>query len=152
MIQRIQSVFLLVAGLLHVLLFKVSFYTAQFYTAQLESSTVRYTAWQHENITTHEIHTNLIHIIIQFALLGFTLFTIFSYKNRKEQMKFCWYLFLGTVLSFLFPVYAIFTANYSEYHFGFGAYVLGIAAILYICAYFFIKKDEDLVRSIDRLR
>ena len=147
MIQRIQSVFLLVAALLLATLFKLNFYTAQ-----LENSEIRYTAWLHQNTTTNEIHINLIHIILQFAINGFTLYTIFSYKNRKKQMSYCWYLFLGSVLSFLFPVYTIFTSNYSAFHFGFGSYVLGIIAILYICAYFFIKKDEDLVRSIDRLR
>jgi uncharacterized membrane protein len=148
MLQRIQSIFLLAGLLIHAILFKVSFYSGSINTL----SEIRYTAWQHENLTSHEIHLNLFHIILQFILIGLSIYTIFKYKNRKAQMKLCWYLVLGTLISFAFSIYSLFTANYTAYEFGFGTYLITIAAILYICAYFFIKKDEELVRSADRLR
>ncbi len=111
-----------------------------------------YSAWQSINTGSKEIHINIIHIILQFALIAITLYAIFLYKARAQQMKFCIYLVLGTLLSFTFSLYNLFTTNYSEYHFGFGTYLISIIAILYISAYFFIKKDDHLVKSADRLR
>jgi uncharacterized membrane protein len=148
MIQRIQTVFLLIAMLLQVLLFKVNFYTAGI--GNLEE--IHYTAWQHENITSNEIQVNLLHIVLQFVLIGLTLYTIFKFRQRKQQMKLCWYLALGTILSFLLSVFKIITLNYTTFHFGIGVYIISLAIILYICSYFFIRKDEQLVRSADRIR
>ena len=147
MIQRIQTVFLLVALGFHALLFKVNFYTLK-----IDTNESYYSAWQSENTGSHEIHTNIIHIILQFALMGITLYTIFIYKHRLQQMKLCLYLILGTLLSLLMGIYNLFTTNYTEYHFGFGTYLITIIVMLYISAYFFIKKDENLVKSADRLR
>ncbi len=147
MIQRIQSIFLLVAIAFQVWLLKVNFYNAM-----VNSNDVYYSIWQSINMVSNEIHTNLIHIALQFILIGLTLVTLFNFKNRKQQMKFCLYLILGTILSFVFCLYNLYTTNYSEYHFSFGTYLISLVVILYISAYFFIKKDDELVKSADRLR
>ena len=146
MIQRIQSVFLLVASA-----FQAWLLTAAFYTGKVKEYDVTYTAWQSINTGSGETHFHLLHIILQFGLIGVTLFTIFKFNNRKQQMKLCLYLVLGTILSFVFSVYTLFTTNFSEYHFGFGTYLISILLIVYVSAYFFIKKDDDLVKSTDRL-
>lgn len=147
MIQRIQTLFLLIATGLQALLFKTNIYVLK-----AETSEERYTAWHSINVTTNVIHTNIIHIALQFILMGVTLFAIFQYRHRSRQMKMCLYLILGTLLSFLFGMYNLFTTNYTEYHLAFGTYIISIIAILYICAYFFIRKDDNLVKSVDRLR
>jgi hypothetical protein len=147
MIQRIQTAFLLIAIGLQAMLFKVNFYSLK-----IDANDAYYSAWQSINIGSNEIHINVIHIILQFALIGVTLYTIFLFKYRKQQMKLCLYLVLGTILSLLFSLYNLFTTNYSEYHFGFGTYLISILVILYISSYFFIKKDDDMVKSADRLR
>jgi peptidoglycan/LPS O-acetylase OafA/YrhL len=148
MIQRIQTVFLLLAMVMQGLLFKVNLYTAGI-SAEDE---IQYNAWQHENITSKEIHVNILHIALQFALMGITLYTIFKFKQRKVQMKLCWYLVLGSAISFLLGAFNVINSNYTTFHFGFGAYIITIAIVLYICSYFFIRRDEELVRSADRIR
>ncbi len=147
MLQRIQTIFLLITIAFNALLFKVNFYSLK-----VNGNDLYYTAWQSINVGSNEIHFNILHILLQFALISLTLYTIFKYKDRKMQMKFCIYLIAGTLISFAFALYNLFTTNYSEYHFGFGSYLISLLVILYICAYFFIKRDEDLVRSADRLR
>ncbi len=147
MIQRIQTVFLLVVIALQALLFKVSFYSLK-----INDNDIYYSAWQSINTTSNEIHINAIHIILQFILILATLYTIFKFKDRRAQMKLCLYLVLGTLLSFVFSLYNLFTTNYTEYHFGFGTYLISIIVIIYISAYFFIRKDDHLVKSADRLR
>jgi len=147
MIQRIQSVFLLIAALLQMALFKVNFYSLK-----IGQNDVHYSAWQSINTGSNEIHINFIHICLQFILLLLSLFTIFRFNHRPQQMKMCLYLLLGTLFSLLISVYNLFTTNYDEYHFGFGTYLVSIIAIAYICAYFFIRKDENLVKSVDRIR
>jgi peptidoglycan/LPS O-acetylase OafA/YrhL len=148
MIQRIQSVFLLIAMLLQGLLLKVNYYTAGI---SVEDE-IHYNAWQQENTTSNEIHVNIIHIALQFALMAITLYTIFKYRDRKMQMKLCWYLVLGSAISFVLSAFNIINSNYTTFHFGLGAYLISIAIILYICSYFFIRKDEELVKSADRIR
>jgi uncharacterized membrane protein len=147
MIQRIQTLFLLAAIGLHALLLKVSFFSAK-----INGNEFQYSAWRTINTGSAEVHINVFHIILQFALMALTLFTIFRFSNRPQQMKCCIYLLLGTLLSLVFSMYTLFTTNYTEYHFGIGTYLLSLIIIIYISAYYFIKKDDDLVRSADRLR
>lgn len=147
MIQRIQSVFLLVAAALQVLLFKTNFFIMD-----VNGFEVKYTAWHRINVGSNDINLNLVHIILQFALMAVTLFAIFKYKDRKQQMKLCLYLLLGSIVSFGFSLYNLFTTNYTEFHFSFGTYLMSLILMLYISAYFFIKKDDNLVKSADRLR
>lgn len=123
-----------------------------FYSLKIETNDAFYSAWQSINTGSKEIHINIIHIILQFTLIAITLYSIFLFKYRRQQMKLCLYLVLGTMVSFLISLYNLFTTNYSEYHFGFGTYLISIIVLLYISAYFFIKKDDNLVKSADRLR
>ena len=159
MIQRIQSVFLLVAALLLATLFKLNFYTAQ-----LENSEIRYTAWLHQNTTTNEIHINLIHIILQFAIIGFTLYTIFSYKNRKKQIKLaafnilliCGFIVLmfysyDNAKSFLDRSFNSQGAELSTTY-GIGMILPLLSLVFNFLAIKGIRKDEELIKSADRIR
>lgn len=85
------------------------------------------------------------------------LFSIFQYKNRLNQLK------LGALNAFIIMAYVA-TATYfiytGEKEIGYEArgvfkpgYFLPLAALLFnSLANRFIKKDEKLVRSVDRIR
>jgi len=79
-----------------------------------------------------------------FVMLGIiSLVTIFLYKNRKRQMWIVAFLLLASILIF---VYAI---EISALIMGILSLISMLLAILTISA---IRKDEKLVRSLDRLR
>jgi nitrate/nitrite transporter NarK len=127
MIQRIQSVYLLLVTALMAAL----------------------------AIITKEV---LLHSVV-FAVLGvISLITIFLYKNRKRQIGIAAILLLLLIIAFIYVNYI----NWQVFHFRpdietavIGA-VIGIislvSAILAFLAIRSIKKDEKLVRSLDRLR
>ncbi len=78
---------------------------------------------------------------------------IFSYKNRLRQMQ------LAILNSFLMIInlglmtwFVIDLQKEYEGLFGLGLFVFALAMILNILARRFIQKDEQLVRSMDRLR
>lgn len=88
---------------------------------------------------------------ISIAIALISLFSISQYKNRKLQMRLC-KINMGLSVA-LFVVAMLSATRYSEYvHFEFAA---GIPVVLLIALFFAlrnIKKDEDLVRSMDRFR
>lgn len=88
---------------------------------------------------------------ISIAIAMISLFSISQYKNRKLQMRLC-RINMGLSVA-LFVVAMLSATRYSEYvHFEFAA---GIPVVLLIALFFAlrnIKKDEDLVRSMDRFR
>lgn len=88
---------------------------------------------------------------ISIAIALISLFAIVQYKNRKLQMRLCR---INIVLSVvLFVVAMISATRFSEYvHFEFSA---GIPVVLVIALFFAlrnIKKDDNLVKSMDRFR
>ncbi|MDF1698138.1 MAG: DUF4293 domain-containing protein [Saprospiraceae bacterium] len=145
MLQRIQSIFLLVSGAAFFLLFTVSFATSN----KVESGIF---ADQAYSITDNPI-------LIGLAGLGgaLALFNIFNYRNRDLQLRLG---YLIIVLCILLPLVAgllLFT-QYSKMASdliiddGLGIYLPILALITTILAIRFIKKDDKLVRSSDRLR
>lgn len=88
---------------------------------------------------------------IAVAIILLSAFTIFMYKDRKLQIRIC---MINLILSVGLLIAAIMAATtFSEYvHFEFAA---GIPAFISIAQFFArraIKKDEDLVKSMDRFR
>ena len=97
--------------------------------------------------------------IAAFATLSVIVafYEIFRYKNRLTQLKlgFLNVLFMMVVLGS--TVYFVFegerlSANTIQGDFETGIYLPGVALILNLLANRFIRRDEQLVRSIDRLR
>ncbi len=145
MIQRIQSVFYLLAALC----------AAGLFVFPIVSSDKAASPFLEDKIFNVQDHIGLI-IIAALAIL-LPLAAIFLFKNRPLQMK------LGSV-SLLFPLLVIGagvwmflksgtaevqSANITQ---GIGLF-LPIGVILFgILANRFVKKDEDLVKSSDRLR
>ncbi|PKV67128.1 DUF4293 domain-containing protein [Pontibacter ramchanderi] len=95
--------------------------------------------------------------ILAIIAAGVALYEIFQYKSRITQMKFG--LINSLVLIALFGT-SFYYANYvgnslaagNEGNYEAGFYMPILALLLNALANRFIKKDEDLVRSVDRLR
>jgi len=94
-------------------------------------------------------------LIIMIGIAILTAFIIFSYKNRYAQMKLCK---LDMLLHVVFIVVLFFYADSMEKlstlssEYGIGAMLPLISLVLLFLASRSIKKDEDLVKSQDRLR
>ncbi len=95
-------------------------------------------------------------ILVNGGIFGLTLYTIFKYKNRIQQVKFVRLSLLLTILMIvgIFVLYPniVVKAQEAEYEFLTGAYIPIINLLFLFLANRFILKDEKLVRSVDRLR
>ncbi len=145
MIQRIQSIFYLLAALAFGGLFKFAF-------ASSEEAIPQYLSDQ-----TYNIHDHIaIIILVVLGLIG-AIAAIFLYKNRSLQLKSG---YVVVAVSVLIPSVA-FLLLYLEksvlnsevgIHPGIGLY-LPIGALLFgILGNRFVKKDDKIVKSMDRLR
>ena len=84
---------------------------------------------------------------------GFTLISIFLYKKRSLQMLLCWFAIVLIVAAQAFVFYKFQTKVFM------GDIVLrkwnllsAIAVLFEILALVYIRKDEEKVKSLDRLR
>ena len=87
------------------------------------------------------------------SVAGFLLlcFAILSYKNRSRQKLINW-IVIGMVV--IIYVLWLFDPIRTEagYSLNWGMYMPGFVIPLLALANYFIKKDEDLISSMDRLR
>ena len=143
MIQRIQSVWLLVAGLLSLATFRLHFFFGNF-----KDGSVHKLGAQNSNL--------LIYVAV-ILLVVVALGAIFLFKQRPLQTRLCW---LGIVLSIALLVLEIeeVAGMKSDVQYaGTGTWRPGIILPILIMVAFFlawrgIRKDHKLVKSLDRLR
>jgi len=156
MIQRIQTLFLIGAVLLGVMMF---FFPVESFVSDLQY--FKLYIYELRNMVpgseiSFGITTILPLLLINVAIIGISLYTIFKYKNRILQLKlirFCMLLnmFMIVGIFFLYPqLIEKHVEGTTEY--GFSAYLPLISLLLLYIANRYILKDERLVRSIDRLR
>jgi Mn2+/Fe2+ NRAMP family transporter len=89
-----------------------------------------------------------------------SLIVLFLYKDRKKQMKLCLLPIILAVLTLGYQIYQTQFANQQnklviglyDKHILIGIFIPVVVIILSVMAYNGIKKDEELVRSVDRLR
>jgi len=163
MIQRVQSIFLFFAAVaLFLTLFfpfwqKVDTVKSEVATLTSLNLTVEsFVAGTNERII---IASKSVYYIAIIALLGVivSIFSVFQFKNRLLQIK------LGALNSFLIMICVVATlwsvtkaeavveaSTAGNYLFGF--YLLFVALVCNFLANRFIRKDEMLVRSADRIR
>ena len=139
MLQRMQSVWLLLAALSAFLTIKFSFYSGNIETAGQPSSFQYLTAG-----------FNILILILTIALVCVAAIDIFLYKNRKLQARLA---ILGILLSLL----NIFLYFKQIPKFVIGNYDLTAIFVFLIPVFFFLAtrgifKDQKLVKSLDRLR
>ena len=138
MIQRIQTVYLLLVTIACIAYIFVPF-------GQIKTPVGGLETWAIKQVTPIMIED------IVVAALAFV--SIFLFNNRKNQMR----VVLGNILLSIVLI-GLFIFGLTQ-HIGIQNYVFKVGAILpvfillfNILAYFSIKSDEKLVRSMDRLR
>ena len=131
MIQRIQSIYLLVATIAMALIsFKVPVWTLN------------------EQLFIAQDDTKMFILTVVGALLS--LIGIFLFKNRKLQMKL---IRLAVLVEMVIGVRLFMVLQEFEVSLNTNCILLlAFAFVALIMAYRGVKKDDDLVRSVDRIR
>ncbi|MFB9843444.1 DUF4293 domain-containing protein [Mucilaginibacter ginsenosidivorans] len=155
MLQRIQSIYLLFAGLVILALFL--FPLAHNVYINGVPSTIKVTGI-FQDVNGQQAHTEtFVALIAATAVVGILpLALIFLYKNRKQQMMLC-YVYIFVIIGFSFWMAQTVKAATDGFvmntnNFGIGALLSSISIVLALLAAKAIQKDEKLVRSADRLR
>lgn len=136
MLQRIQTIWLLLASACIFLTFQFSFYSG---TLAIDN-------------TYHEVNGRESFVLILVtAIIGILgLVTIFLYKTRKVQLRLCIVSILLTVL--LVVLYLMEAKNFSKGDPNLWAILPGASLVFFFLAARGISKDEKMVRDSDRLR
>lgn len=131
MIQRIQTIYLLIATIAFALLsFKIPF-------------------WSLNDELMYAQNDNKLYLLL-ITLFVFSLIGVFLFKKRKVQMKL---LRLSILIEFVVVVRLFLT--FKELNTPLDAkvfFLLMSAFVALLLAFRGVKKDEDLVRSVDRIR
>lgn len=136
MIQRIQSVWLLVAAACAFLTYKLPFYVGT-----NAKGTVQY------NLTGTE---NFLLMLVTFVTGALAAVVIFLFKNRKLQLRLC---VLGIVLeALLIFLYYREVQTFSSGTYALWAILHSVIVICFVLAARGINKDEKLIKESDRLR
>lgn len=152
MIQRIQSIYLLLAAICSLLCFYVDFASwGNPHAMGINACKV----WSADDAATLGHPWGI--MVFTFLSMGIALKAIFSYKNRRAQMK----MTKAVIWLVLFNYIAIGAYTYTYFTRLSGGTLLdirpGIAfplftAIFAFLAYRGIRRDDELVRSADRIR
>ncbi len=162
MIQRIQSLFLLVAAIIPIVLLFIPFGYINTEDSQFLFNAISLKYNIPEGHTIVRVYYVALCLIICSAL---SLIALFSYKNRIRQthiisINMIVYLVALMLILWLCPD-VIFKKYFAtrgvdfEFTFAYKALILILICVEAVCLYLankFIKKDEALVRSADRLR
>lgn len=157
MIQRIQSIWLLLAAIiiLGLFLFPYLNYTDLVGLGKKLLVTGSYAAVNNESVR----QESYVLQSIATAVLGFIpILTIFLYKNRKRQLML---IFIEIVLICLFGIWLFMSSKdtlslisqpFGAQNIGVGFFLLPVAIVFLAMAIGGIRKDEKLIKSADRLR
>ena len=145
MIQRIQTIFLLVCSASFFSLFGLPFATSSIAIPQLFSD------------MTYDINDSP--ILMALCILGgiISLSAIFLFNNRALQLKMS---YVTTVLCILLPLVVVLlvynegttTTQTEKIDDNIGIYLPLIGLIFSVLSSRYIKKDDNIVKSMDRLR
>ncbi len=124
MIQRIQSIWIVLGIVLEVLLLCQYSYSFELLTGIIVFA------------------SSILLVIISFLAL-------FMFKKRKTQMRLCRLVVLFSII-----LYIMWSSEwyYGQWHLCWLAVIPLCLIVLHILAYVGINKDEKLIRSVDRLR
>jgi len=160
MLQRIQTLYLLLIAIAIGMMFFMNLYTLTFNDAIISFNAMEIT----ENTSGYELNTTPVSIIVilAIAVITATLFTIMKFRNRSLQVKLCrvnMLLILGLLLAIFYGGDAIQSSILDqqpelmiEYEANIGTLFPILSIILNLLASKAIKKDEALVRSANRIR
>jgi FtsH-binding integral membrane protein len=138
MIQRIQSVYLLLATIFQLLLFIFPFAIGKATEGPFMDGDL-------------DLYDNVILLSVLIVAATFSLICIFLFKNRKLQMNISLGIIVLSIILTGLAAYFSFGIGVAA-SFGIGLFIPIIAIIFCFLAYRGIKSDEDLVKSSNRLR
>jgi hypothetical protein len=163
MIQRIQSLYLLVAIGLITVLFFLPYYSANTLGTDTpvlttELSILKIISNSADTTVQTQQEIMIFPLILAIIIIAFSLVALFWFKNRKRQILLCRFLILlttGLAVAMIFgldkiPVILQGQAYKGSYSL-FAAFPV-VALLLYFLAARSIAKDEKLVKSADRFR
>jgi len=139
MIQRIQTVWLFLAALFAAFTYKFPFYTGNVINK--------------ENVQVYEklvASSSFLVLIFTAALIGGTIYIIFMYKNRRQQI---WLTVAAAGLSIINII--LYFSEFKKFTSGSMALTAVFALAIPVFLLFAINgiwTDEKLVKSLDRLR
>lgn len=143
MIQRIQSIYLFLISILSIMLYFFPYQTNIIGLSEIKHVQLSFLNSDSILVFIASIF-NLIVIIEAFVI-------IFLYKNRNVQMMLCHYLSLVNIIVLILMYYgALQIEGLPTYKLPYIIPVINI--ILSQLARYFIKKDEELVKSSSRIR
>lgn len=155
MIQRIQSVYLLLASIALFALFM--FPIAHDVLIENLPKTIKITG-VYQIVDGQQVQTLsfLVLTIVSVIIALLPLVIIFLYKERKKQVAFCYGLIL-VIIGYSFWVAQTIKsvsvdASIGADNYSIGALLPSVAVLMAILAVKSIRKDEKLIRSADRLR
>lgn len=135
MIQRIQTIWLLLAAAASFATLKLSFYSGNKDNNLFEELTGS---------------SNFFLMILSVAVGLLALITIFLFKNRKLQIRLS---LLGIVLQLVtLVIYFHQIKTYVQGNFTLTSALSFVIPVFFILAWLGIRKDEKLIKSMDRLR
>ncbi len=145
MIQRLQSVFLFISALALGALFFVPFADSDIATSQFLSDKI------------YDVNDHIVLMVLSGGGALLSLIAIFLFKNRATQLRIS---ILATIFSILLMVTAVLLfyneasnmAAEATVNDQIGMYLPLIGLVFSGLAIHFIRKDENLVKSMDRLR
>jgi len=147
MIQRKQSIFIGLSVVFSLLLylFPVVNYVAESESISFSSNPfsngVQNTSW------------NYLVFVFNLLFLGTSFIALFSFKNRKKQIKICGYAIISSIFLLIgFLTFPFIQSQTMLKHFNWPISLIPISIIFLLIAIRFIKQDEELVRSADRIR
>ena len=159
MIQRIQTVYLLIAGLVifGLFLFPYVNYSDLVGLGKNVKVTGVYSVAAGQSV--HEGGFGyILQTVVTVLLGGLPLFTIFKFKKRKVQLLLIWVEIVAIILFaiWLYSSASTHLATVSQFlgagNIGVGFFLLPISIIFCALAMGGVRKDEKLIRSAYRLR
>jgi hypothetical protein len=155
MLQRIQTIYLLFAGLIIAALFVFPLVHGVYVNGKAITIMVTGIYQDVNGQSTHtEFFTALTIGTALVALLPIT--TVFMYKNRRKQINLCYGLMLVNIAYSYWVSQTVKAAIGDAYlnmsNYGIGIILLSLSIVLIIMGQKAIQKDEKLVKSADRLR
>ncbi|ASU32868.1 DUF4293 domain-containing protein [Mucilaginibacter xinganensis] len=155
MLQRIQSIYLLLASLALFALFLFPLVHNVYVDAKPITLMV---TGVYQDINGQNTHTEFfLGLTIATAIVALLpLVLIFLYKNRKQQITLC-YIALVAIVGYSFWLSqaakkVMGSVQIDTHNWGIGLFLSSISMLLILLAIRAIKSDEKLVKSADRLR
>ena len=153
MIQRIQSIYLLIVTIITSILFVTPLNILRLPNAEIKVSILGLFSVINSESTLITPLYPLLALTSIIIIIAFV--SIFLFKNRKIQMRLSLYnSVLGLSLSFI-SIYFITqeaNINHTQISFSIGLLIPIIGAIFSFLAFRAINKDDKLIRSVDRIR